>query len=1124
MKIRTSVLFLFLSGFNSAGAGDLQSDYGQLRLLIGKKEYAAAFAQCQTLINQYPQSVGLYETLAETGLYSRQFQAARDFLAKRIENRNETPLSLYALALLHHRFGNLHEAIRIYRKAIDQGIELPDCYRALAEGYESLVGVENAIDVFSQICFRRPENPNNHYALVMMYWVKGDFAKALRHLEGARMRDPEEPRYREVEAVGKMLMDCSEANVAAVGECYWQAKARGDYNGMFFLEANLVMGLVKVQSLDSAASRIKVMAGEADKFGFQKWFGWALMLEADLSFCKGEYLRSLELSRKSIEAYRQANEVMNIPFLLRLQYMSSSELGDFDQAMASTIRRIDLSAREGYRTRYVEALSDLATSFHELSLDAVASEYAAQALTKAYLFGVQPSTGFIAETAMGVVQEGQGRHIDAIAHFNAALQLADRGSFSNVLRSIAHGNLGRLELTLGNLEKAQQHLTKQNLLIARGNYRREELLAHVNWGDYYLKTGMVARARRSLFYARNLAYSLESPGAIALVERKLARLDALSGNRYGSIQHYRNAIGAVMSSGPTVMTNRRQYASDARELVNLLCECELNDEAFRTSEQSRLNHDVPYRLLTLLQDAGSLTPTQRARVRDARANLTELLTLLEGSSALSLGWDWPSKELTRLNHLIKEHGSLKSLLAEVSSMNESLIRELSPQPISLIELRERVLEDSTVLLTYTVGEHRSSAILVTPDTLWSRQIPAGGADIERLVAKLSRVLRPDGGEIPIITPSLALFDLNYSDSLYALLVEPFAKALDQYERLIIIPDGALTSLPFEALPMPEGGGLDRPRWGRRRYLGERFEISYGLASSLLRTKKGIRSEPSREVLAVGSPNGTGENFSIPSPLADASDEPLLVELPGATRELKGIGRIFGAMSDVVLDERATREHFVKSASKYRVLHVAAHGKYDRVSPWHSSIYFSRGSTDTCGRELKAFELLALDLAAELVVLSSCNTGRHQYPLQSGGILHGLSLVGVPAVISPLWSIDDETTADLMIRFYSHLKGGERASKALQRAKIELIRTGRSDPYYWAGFILVGDPGPVSFLPQRRTEIDWVFWLIIPIAGLLLGVAGFIAGGRSMRSSDHRTRPTYSIGGSDRWLLQYKRKR
>ncbi len=334
--------------------------------------------------------------------------------------------------------------------------------------------------------------------------------------------------------------------------------------------------------------------------------------------------------------------------------------------------------------------------------------------------------------------------------------------------------------------------------------------------------------------------------------------------------------------------------------------------------------------------------------------------------------------------------------------------------------------------------------------------------------------------------------------LYNLLVKPADADLAGKTSLIIVPDGILWGLPFQALqPVAD------------HFLLQDFTISYVQSLAVLRKMSDIRSRNlrgsspvGREVLALGNSSNTPQAVEI-SPLVmnavsteiDASGTPIsaptfdrgafprfamLKPLPGATEEASRLQAIYGRASvKTLVGPSATKEMLLREASRYRIIHLATHGILDYQNPLESAVFFGNTTTavpapdpghnpryeSSRDRLLTGREVMGMKLRAELVVLSACDTAGGGVSGGEGmiGLTWAFAAAGVPTVVASQWAVNDRSTADLMTDFHRRLRassGGGHVrgtAAALRGAALALAR--RSEyrhPYYWAAFIAVGD--------------------------------------------------------------------
>jgi len=276
--------------------------------------------------------------------------------------------------------------------------------------------------------------------------------------------------------------------------------------------------------------------------------------------------------------------------------------------------------------------------------------------------------------------------------------------------------------------------------------------------------------------------------------------------------------------------------------------------------------------------------------------------------------------------------------------------------------------------------------------------------------------------------------------------------------LIIVPDGALWELPFQTL---------QP--GPNRYLIEDTAIAYAPSLTALREMNKLRDRKkdaasSSTLLAFGNP-ALGKQ-SISGAQAVLMDEKL-DPLPEAERQVNANKQIYGAAkSKVYIGAEASEEHAKAEAGSYRILHLATHGILNNSSPMYSYLLLAHteGDTNEDGL-LEAWEIMKLNLNADLVVLSACETARGRVGAGEGmiGLSWAFFVAGSPTSILSQWKVDSASTTELMVEFHRQLKAqmanpGDSfsAARALREADLKLLRSERyRHPFYWASFVVTG---------------------------------------------------------------------
>jgi CHAT domain-containing protein len=215
------------------------------------------------------------------------------------------------------------------------------------------------------------------------------------------------------------------------------------------------------------------------------------------------------------------------------------------------------------------------------------------------------------------------------------------------------------------------------------------------------------------------------------------------------------------------------------------------------------------------------------------------------------------------------------------------------------------------------------------------------------------------------------------------------------------------------------------------------------------------------LLAFGNP-ALGREAMARSALALRDEK--LDPLPEAEAEVKGLGRLYGAAHSKIYVGAEAREDRAKvEAGDFRILHFATHGVLNNAAPMYSHLALAQGDKNEDGL-LEAWELMRMDLKADLVTLSACETARGRYGAGEGviGLTWALFVAGVPSTVVSQWKVESASTRELMLSFHRKLltpSAGPAATtkaEALRQAELKVMKNPEtSHPFYWAGFVLVG---------------------------------------------------------------------
>jgi CHAT domain-containing protein len=339
----------------------------------------------------------------------------------------------------------------------------------------------------------------------------------------------------------------------------------------------------------------------------------------------------------------------------------------------------------------------------------------------------------------------------------------------------------------------------------------------------------------------------------------------------------------------------------------------------------------------------------------------------------------------------------------------------------------RRLGSRTSFIEYLVTDSASIAFVISSDTLAAVDLGIRRTDLARLV-QFARGL--------IAAPERS-GDTQWQGPLRRLhqhLVAPLESAglLDDVERLVIVPHVELHYLPFAALVDERGG-----------FLVQRYAIAMAPSASVWLE---LGDRPSRATSGV---------------LAFA---PKPEGLPASVREAAAVAALSGPAARALTGAAASEDAFRRMAADQSVLHLATYGVLNRHNPLFSFVDLGPGSEHD-GR-LEVHEVFGLELAAELVVLSACETALGSGALSDVpegddwvGLTRAFLHAGASRVVATLWAVSDAASATLMEQFYRERSRGRSEGEALALAQRNLLGDQRiAHPFYWAGVVLVGEDG------------------------------------------------------------------
>jgi CHAT domain-containing protein/ketosteroid isomerase-like protein len=854
----------------------------------------------------------------------------------------------------------------------------------------------------------------------------------------------------------------------------------------------------------------------ADKAGMSV----ALRLKGDITRVGGDYRQAKEYYDQSLKLAEELGDQITLGEVFTSMGINYAMQSNYPQALDFFQRGLHIREALGDKLNVARELGNMGNIYISQGDNVRALESLQRSLKLSDELGNKAGSSATL-LSIGTIYHSQGNYPQALEYYQQSLKIKQEiGDRAGVGRALS--NSGMIYALQGEYAQALDCL-EQNLRIKEelGDKPGTVEVLH-NLGVTYFLKGDYTKGLDYDHRVLRLAEELGNKHLLADIFQNLGDCYLRLGQYKAALEHADRASALAVQSGvPEGVWSARNLAGRAHVALNqpelarqdfleaIITIEKLRDQVAGGEQERQLffeNKIAPYQgmiELSLSQNnpAQALSYAERAKARvlldvlsSGRAEVTKAMT---------------SDELKRDRALVAEITSLNTQLARLkqSKQNEAQLTEITARldrarleyeafqvdlyaehpelkvkrgqtPLLTLDETAALLPNrQTAILEYVVTEDKSYLFVLRKV---ARTDVRNGAPVELTVYTLNIKSKELSEMAESFRQKVAERNLTIkapARQLYELLVKPAEEQLHDVRRLCIVPDGALWNLPFQALHQ-----------GAKGYLLEQYALFYAPSLSVLREMgkratalsaahnlrvpgthrstqhSGDNKDAKPELLAVGNPTLSGE--TITKVLVTRRDE-TLSPLPDAEKEVNFLGRLYGPGNSRVLIGEQAQEATVKAeAGNYEVLHFAAHAVLDDRSPLYSRIILSRAKGDVQEDGLlEAWEIMKLDLNAELVVLSACQTARGRVAAGEGviGMSWALFVAGSPAAVVSQWKVDSARSAELMIEFHRNLRQTERGgrltytrSESLRQAALKLLRGPYNHPAYWAAFILIGD--------------------------------------------------------------------
>jgi CHAT domain-containing protein/Tfp pilus assembly protein PilF len=831
--------------------------------------------------------------------------------------------------------------------------------------------------------------------------------------------------------------------------------------------------LALAESLENAKEAAAILP---DQYGIA--YAWSNL--GQVYKWKGEYKAALTSFQESLALWEKLNRegLLYRPHIVSTLThigMTYRVMGYHIQALNYLGRALELARAIGDKSRLADVLANIAVLYIEQSDYTKASELLNQNLQ---IFIEVNNRREVASTLinMGVINQRLKNHGPALEEFQKALKIAEEiSAFDKVVT--AQEGLGTVCYQQGKYAEALEWFDRAwSLARTIGDkVRMTELLWRKGQVFYaqgeYLKSGDLADS------AANLAIQLRLPimSYLSLTLRGKAYRAQKAPEL--TVKSFTQAIEEVERMRAQVAGGEKEQQiffedkiSPYHEMVSLLVEQNEVEEALKFAERAKARV-----LLDVLRN-GRVKINRRMgenELSEERRLYSDLVSLNAQVRVERMRQQPDYARIDELeNRLQKARNAYEAFQTALYAAHPELKAKRGLLPPFVLEEATALIQDyQSAILEYVVTEDQTFLFLLTKSPTRNTRLQLDVYSIEIKKSLLSDIVKEFRDLLSVNHPGFR----SSGRRLYDLLIRPAEQALKGKTSVCFVPDDLLWELPFQALQAPSD-----------QYLLELYAIHYAPSLQVLgemrkkatdisaspvskRRNYDSASIPDRKLLgqlyAVGNPAFGGDTLMHAQTVRNTP----FVSLPETEKEVQAIGaEVYGSKASSVHVGTDAREDVVKAEmDKYRIVHFATHGVLDDRNPLYSYLLLATDQNSKEDGLLEARELMEMELSAEMVVLSACDTARGYVSSGEGiiGMTWALHVAGVPTILASQWKVPSETTTKLMVAFHTNItqmRSGKRMSKAeaWRQAALEMIKDPRyrMKPFYWGGFVVVGNGG------------------------------------------------------------------
>jgi len=454
------------------------------------------------------------------------------------------------------------------------------------------------------------------------------------------------------------------------------------------------------------------------------------------------------------------------------------------------------------------------------------------------------------------------------------------------------------------------------------------------------------------------------------------------------------------------------------------------NEAFQLSERTK----------------SGILKSYRSNIKNASAEEKQLLQKFQNlnNAILKEQQKGDAADISKINNLIQKQNELTLSLKKIQTENEDYISE----NCDLKSLFKKLENDKAVMVYYFMGSEKLYYFTLQHNRISLNRVPVGDGKIADILFFLDYF-----NDANAITNDISGYNRS-GNNVYDLLQLPGNSV---YQNLIIVPDGILNFLPFEALITRKSSTTN---FAKMHYLLNDFRIAYNTSANIYLNSKPF-STSEKTVLGV---------FPV--------FEKTAFELSYSKKELASIRSNF--KGKYLENSDARFDNFKNNVSNYSILHLSTHASSGDIQTPASIKFYDQ--------EILYSELYNLNINPDLVVLSACETGIGKLYKAEGAmsVARGFQFAGAQNLLFSLWKVNDYTTSVFMTDFYKNIKNKQTYFEANTNAKLDFLNdksipNAKKSPYYWSSFVYYGSISP----EEKSAYYIWYIISFLAVIGLFL---------------------------------------